>query len=184
MISLNLLSPEKKKKLKEKEIFYLLKNVAFLVAIFLFFNAGILLATKFYLEDKLRTITQDVDQATAVLPNAQGAPINTTIQEINGKIDYLTTIQQDYIKWSAYLADLTALIPQNIKLSGIRLNKENNEIEITGRAVSRNDFLSLKSNLDGSKILNDIISPISNLIKKENVDFTITASLVLGNYKL
>ena len=184
MISLNLLSLEKKKKLKEKELFYLLKNVAFLVAIFLFINAGILLAAKFYLEDKLKTITQEVDQATAALPSGQGTPINTSVQEVNTKIDYLTTIQQDYLKWSAYLADLTALIPQNISLGRISLNQESNQIQITGRAVYRDDFLSLKGNLDNSKILSDINSPISNLIKKENVDFVISASLIFDNYKL
>lgn len=184
MISINLLSPEKKKKLKEKEFFYILKNVAILVAVFLIINAGILYATKFYLENKLETITEEVNQNTQALPNSQGTSLDATIKEINNDIKFLTTIQQDYVKWPAYLADLTALIPENIRLKQLSLNQESNQIQITGHAPLRDDFLSLKSNLDDSKIISNIDSPISNLIKKEDVDFVITASLVLDNYKL
>ncbi|MFH1366711.1 MAG: hypothetical protein ABIH38_01835 [Patescibacteria group bacterium] len=184
MMSLNLLSPEKKKKLKEKKTLFAFRYISYFCAIFLIINLLLFYGTKLYLNHKLDSIKDEVSQATANLPSNQGTSLNNAIQEINKNIILLADIQSDYVKWSNYLTDFTALIPANILLNQLSLNQESKEIQINGHADQRDDFLVLKANLENTKIISDLNSPISNLIKKEDIDFVITAKIVLDNYKL
>lgn len=184
MISLNLLSPAKKKKLKERLTLHLLKNISYIVVIFIVFMVGILLGTKFILERKLTNIENEVNQTILTLPTGEEVPLSSTIQEINKKIKFFEGIQKDCIKWSNYLADFTELIPENITLTQLSLNQESEEIQINGLALLRDDFLRFKNNLENSQILTELVSPVSNLIKREDVNFTLSGKMVLDNYKL
>lgn len=184
MISLNLLSPEKKKKLKEKETLFAFRYAAYFCLVFLVINFLLFYGAKLYLDHKLTSLKNEVSQTTLNLPSGQGTALNSTIEQINDNIILIASVQTDYTEWSDYLADFTALVPANISLTQLSLNQESGDIQISGHADLRDDFLKLKSNLDQTKIIADLNSPLSNLIKKDDVNFVLSAKIVLDKYKL
>ncbi|MFA5070073.1 MAG: hypothetical protein WC528_02225 [Patescibacteria group bacterium] len=183
-MSLNLLSPEKKKKLKEKETLFKFRYVAYFCAVFLIINFLLFYGARLYLDYKLTHLKNEVSQQTANLPTSQGKSLDTTIEQINKDLVLISGIQSDYVKWSNYVADFTALVPTNISLTEIAINQESKEIVVSGQALTRDNFLVFKANLENTEILSDLNSPISNLVKKEDISFVISAKIVVDKYKL
>lgn len=184
MIDLNLLSPERKKKLKEEKIVFLLRVVSYTLVVFFIISLGLFYGTQIYLDQKLDKINQQITSFESNAANGNQSNFSATIKEINERIKKINGIQNNFIKWSSYLTEFTALIPENITLKEITINRETSVIQLSGRAPLRDDFLALESNLRNSALLKEIQSPISNLIKKEEIDFSLSATMVLESYKL
>ena len=184
MINLNLIPPEKKTKLKEEKVIFLLKTIAFTLVIFFGLFLGLLYGTRILLDQRLTKINNEISSLESTTANGNQSTFSSLIKEINEKIVIIKNIQSNYIKWSAYLAEFSPLIPVNISLNEITINQETCKIQIRGIASFRDDFLILKSNLENSLILDSIESPISNLIKQENINFDLSATMVLEEYHL
>ena len=184
MTEINILSPEKKNRLKEEKVIFLARIMAYAVIVFIVLSLGLLYGAQFYLNQKMEQVSGEI--SALGLNGTRGSQLNFsgTINQINEKITNLKGVQTDYIKWSAYLAEFSTLIPPEITLSELAVSQETNKIQIRGLAPLRDDFLALKSNLENSPLLENIDSPISNLIKREEINFELSASLVLEDYKL
>lgn len=188
MITLNLISPEYKKTIKIKRI---VKDaqILFLCIMFIVIVAAImLLNARRMLDDNF---VETIGQTSLVSRNQIE---NKTNAQINQKIQLAQLVQQDYIPWSRFIIIFSKLIPDNVAIDSLIISPDTNQnewkINLSGMAVSRNDFLNLKKNLLEAEDMfdeKDIEIPIDSLFEKENLKFNINLKIkkeVLVNLKM
>ena len=169
MIELNLLPRAIKKQITKKTQYVaMVNNALILTAIFLIVS-GLMLASQKYMAYEVNMVNKNNEQMTQ--PSG--------IEEINNLMSEASTVQKDFVKWSKILNNFLALLPAGNTIQSINLDRGQAIMTMSGRAKTRNDFLQLKANLENSQILSGIESPISNLLHRTDVDFTIQAKLNL-----
>lgn len=172
MISLNILSPAKKEA-AERQLIILSIQYFFSCALIAICVVGtILLITKLIMQNSF-------DQAVAqgALVTREYGVLNQRVYLENQKIKFLTAVQKDFITWSPTMAAITALTPKNIELYSISVSDSSKAIKFSGQAITRDDLLFYKQQLESSPLLKKVSLPIENLLEAEKVNFDITAEL-------
>jgi len=169
MIELNLLPRAIKKQIIKKTRYVaMVNNALILTAIFLIASA-LMLASQKYIAHELKMISENNGQMTQ--PGGIG--------EINNLMSEASAVQKDFVKWSGILNNFLALLPAGNTIQSINLDRAQGTMTMNGWAKTRDDFLQLKANLENSPMLSEIESPISNLLHRADVDFTMRAKLNL-----
>lgn len=171
---LNLLPPEKKKLLNRM---YLILYFRFIIEIVLFYSvivATSLVLVSYFLDANL----QIVQEKTASLERGYGQ-INQEIKKVNQDLENLSLILSSFRDWSAPLAEIIKNVPSNISLNGLNLNQTNKTLNVQGLAKTREDLLNFKEKLAQSALVKKIEIPVSSLITKENISFSLTAEINL-----
>ncbi len=174
MICLNLLSQSKKEELKFKKLHILLKDFLLTILIFAILIAIILEGANAILVD----IFNDTVFSTSLV-NTDYKLFKTDIEKMNALLANVKETQKDYIYYDDLLLEITNLIPKDITLSNLSINIENKKTVFKGKARTRDGLIEFQKNMGDSAIFNNIQAPISNMLKKENIDFYIEAHLTL-----
>ncbi len=174
MICLNLLSQSKKEELKFKKVHILLKDFLLTILIFAILIAIILEGANLILVN----IFNDTVFSTSLV-NTDYKLFKTDIEKMNVMLTNVKKIQKDYIYSDDLFLEITNLIPENITLYNLSVNIENKKTTFRGMAKTRDGLLKFQENLETSPIFTNIQAPISNILKKENIDFYIEADLTL-----
>lgn len=112
----------------------------------------------------------------ANLPPISREELTKKINEIN---TYIKTIDQYHNRpliFSELLDTIAKTIPENAYLTSFTLNPKN-ELRISGFAATRNDVVLIEKNLKELPILTNILSPLDNLLKPNNINFEFTAQI-------
>lgn len=174
MISLNLLSPQKKQEVRKQMMLVSLQYLVSWILIAVCGAGGTLLCTKAIMQN---SFNDAVAQGTLV--TQEYGVLNQKVHLINQKIDFFTGIQNKFVIWSPRLAAITSLTPKNIILYTLNVNNITRGIQITGHAESREDLLLYKQNLEQSSLVSAVNLPIENILEAKEIDFSITAALTL-----
>jgi len=169
LVDLNLMNHSKKKEIARDIRMILVINNLGIVVLAIIVAAALLFAGQFYLNYKVNQLER-VDAATTY---------DNEITRINKKINQVELIQKDYVKWSRVLTNLLTIIPGGNTINGLRLDAGNNKLVIYGEAGTRDDFLKLKEALEGSDLISNLDSPISNILHQQDIKFTLEATLNL-----
>ena len=172
MASLNLLSPAKKEAILRQMIILSLQYFVSWVLITVCIIGIILLIVKLVMQN---SFNQAIGQGSLV--TQEYGALNQRVRLENQKIKFLTAIQKKFIIWSPKIAAITALTPNNIELYSININYTSKEVQIAGKAATRDDLLSYKQQLESSSLLKDLSLPIDNLLEAEDVNFNIKAKI-------
>lgn len=172
MITLNLISQELKKEIKLRHIYKLIKKINYILIIISLTMASILLVARIILQNNFNKI---VEQTTLVTKNNQG--YNNKVRQINEKINFVSQIQNDFILWSNLIEQLAKITPNGINFYALKINLEQKEIIIKGKAAYRDNLLSFKKNLEESTIYQNIEFPLKNILERENINFEINAKI-------
>ncbi len=178
MLTINLSPKEDQTAYKQERIFFIIKNSFLLFLIFLVFITIILICAKVYLGKNL----DDLVGSSYISANLT-KEIKTKVTNINTKLRQISEIQKDYYEFSKPLLGLGQLIPNNIQITSLNLNKNNMQFFLKGISKTREDLLSLQNNLETSSLFGDIKFPLSNLLVKENINFEFSGTLNAANNK-
>lgn len=173
MITINLLSPSQKRELKIKRVYVAIKELIILILLFTLITAILLLVSKYVLDNSLAKLIE----RNAYTIEANRDAINK-INTLNSKVNTIEKIQTDFKKWSSFFITLSNLTPDNISYDLVKVDHENNTIEIRGVAKSRTELTELKDSLSNSEIFDDVNLPLKDLLAKDNNNFTITARII------
>lgn len=174
MVILNLLSNEKKEELKFRKIYLIGKDFTFVLLIFTILISVILSLSNIIL---VNTFNNTVSNSY-LLGNSDHS-FKSDLNEVNKTLAGIKEIQSGFKEYDDLLIEITGYIPENISLTYLSIDSSSNKASFKGRALRREDLLELKNNMENSDIFKNIESPIANLLEKENINFTITADLVL-----
>ena len=172
MLSLNLISEELKKEIKLRRLYLLVKKISLTLIIITIAAAIILLTAKTILQSGFNNI---IGQTTLITKNSQG--YNNKIKDINGKIDLVETIQNNFIPWSNLLKITADITPEDIGLYYLKISLEEQTIKIKGQAGQRASLLDFKEKMAAAAIFEEIDFPLKNILEKENINFEINAKI-------
>lgn len=173
-ITTNLLPPKQKSEIRfeRTQSFIIMGIVSVFIVTFsiiaLFFGMEILV------ENKLKIIQDQVMAKEEQIEKEKVGKLETDIKDLNRYLKRLDGIQKGHLYWSDILKNLIELVPGGVKIASLSANQEDRRIEIQGNANTRDQLLNFEENLRNSKIFEGVESPLSNIVKKENVDFEIT----------
>lgn len=166
MITLNLLSPEKKKELAQKKIYDSLRDALYILLLFSTFIAAISLMARLLLKKNFETsIKQNIPL------QQKGLELERKVTHLNKTLARIEEIQKNSISYSPTLLTLTQLIPNGITISELTIARDT--VSIRGKAKSRDAFLELTSIIEKNPDFENVDYPITNLVQKEDIDFSI-----------
>lgn len=171
-VRLNLLAPEKQKRLRHIVYVQFAKNSLEVVVFVISLSGIILLGAQSVLQGYFNDIA---DSLTSV--NQKQEEKNHGIKDVNRLLAKTANIQSLYTVWTPIIADISSAIPPRIVLSGLQLDMTKRLFVFTGNAASRDDLLDLQKNLKRLPFIESAIVPLSQLTEKANVSFSITATV-------
>lgn len=174
MLNPNLLSPQDKNNTRFEEWWRL--SIFILVAAFIIFLAfTVLLAPLYFSARRAKNLF------TVKIRQAEGSGRLPGIKAIEAEVAVLNQLFKKMIQNGApdqqisFLIDRLLLDGNNrISISSISYRK-GKEFSITGFAPTRRDLIAFEKKLQEDESLKDVSSPISNLVKEANINFSIRA---------
>lgn len=171
-IRLNLLSSEKQKHLKKTLHYQFIKSIFEITLIFACIGGMVLMGSQIILQDYFNELTS---QITAT--KNQYSQTNLEIRDINKTIKEVKKIQEGYINWASLINEITKILPDEVILNALNIEATNKKIDMSGKAATRENLLELQKRAEKSEFVSSIEIPLSQLVEKENIDFSISVSI-------
>lgn len=172
MIKLNLLPPKEKREAKLAGLIHWLVFLAVPISFFLL--VFILFLTSTFLSLLIMTKTQD--EAIKIRENdfktQDLLETEEKIAEINQVLDQVHRKQSETVSWTPILEEISKITPKRIYLTNFSYNQSKNTIILIGWAEERKDVLFMEKLLKESPFFDQVNSPLSNLLKQNNIDFS------------
>ncbi|PIS05596.1 MAG: hypothetical protein COT81_00335 [Candidatus Buchananbacteria bacterium CG10_big_fil_rev_8_21_14_0_10_42_9] len=168
MITLNLLSPNKKQELKILYYFVFIKNIIFAFLIFVIALSILVLLARAILEN---AYYGEIENNTLVSTHSN--KFSQEIKTINAELTKIASIQKDYVPVSQFLIEIINSMPLSIRLEALQIDVENKEITLRGFAPTREDLKNLVSGLNDLGYFETVEEPFSANFQKNNIDFNL-----------
>lgn len=171
-LRLNLMDDNKKKRIVKAIQFEFIENILQILLISISFTAMVLLLGKYLITNYFSEIASSNISTNFSYNNdlKDIGSINKTLKEINN-------LQKEYLEVTPLMLYLSSTTPEGITFNTININYKTKSITMSGKANTRDNFLQFQDILKNSEYINEPTFPISDLTKKENIVFNITASL-------
>lgn len=122
-----------------------------------------------------------LDQQLATLQNQQRASevgqINAQIEEFNKQLTFFDGALSNQPAWTPILENLISLTPTGMTWSEVTGSMKEAKIEIKGTAAARDILLQAIDAFKAEPSIDSVDSPLSNIVVRENIPFTITIKL-------
>lgn len=172
---LNLLSGEKKKNLEKLITAQFVKSILELFLVVISFSAVFILISQNIMEVFYRSLNNNVP-----LVNLYYSGTNNKIKHINSVLKDANDIQNEYFAWTPMIAELTASVPPEVRLSSMLMSKTNGQFIFSGVAKTRESLLAWQKTIEKINCANScrlqMPIPSSQLTKKDNISFSLTAT--------
>ena len=173
---INLLPYEDKKKTRQESLRRFLVIAIFEASLVLF--AGILLI--FPVSFSFKNQKEGLGRQESV--SKQGAPLERlremekNIKTLNSKLVLLESASKDG-EVSGIFIKIMEVKPAGISLDDFSYSLQSEEIILGGNAALREDLVNFQDVLESLEFTEKIESPLSNILKRENIDFSISLYL-------
>ncbi len=174
MFKLNLLPPEEIKRIELTKFAFLLISFGIRLGIILAIFV-IILATTYF---SLLILVKGQDNSIEARQNDEKIQyqmeVEGKIESINQEAKNILDKQDKLIVWTPIMENLSKVTPDGVYLINFSYRASNDQINITGWARNRDKLLSFENSLKDSMYFEDVDSPLSNLIKQSDINFSFT----------
>ncbi len=173
MITINLLPEEYKKEFayeKTKRFFtFVFLSLYFIVIVF----SLLLFGAYFFLKVELSTWQEKIDAEKTDEKVKRILGLEETIKLTNKKIQTINNAKKEKTEVSKLIESIIPAVGDRIYLTSLSLNADAKKVSLSGFALSRDDVLKFESFLKNSQFVKEgtLVSPKSNILKRENIDF-------------
>lgn len=157
------------KKIFKKRFFLLLAFALFLAALI---NLILAFPSYIFLKIKNNDLKQGFNALRADSIFLKSKKMEDSLKYLDKNIKFLKTGEKEVVEFSEILKEIIKLKNSGISLSSISFEKD--KIVLLGNGKTRDALLLFIQNLKESGIFKTVDSPASNLLRKENISFTIT----------
>lgn len=172
MIALNLLSPNKKNRLVKLIKFLFVKEILEIMILTL----SILAITHLFGVQVLDNFLSSLSQSTVAI-NKDYSKYNREIVTANALVKKVLTASSQYAPLSPYLTYISEILPPDIKLNTVQINRTSPQLTLSGTATTRESLLSFQDKLRKASWISEVSTPVSELFQKTNINFEVRASL-------
>ena len=171
-VFLNLMSPDKKRRLDTLVRFLLTRNI---LEIILFFCCvlGIALVLGWWV---LAGDTSELNVSSPLL-NPSANTYNQNVQALNKLIVDSAQAGRGYDRLAWRVLDLAHATPAQVYWQSLTIDRRAGTMSLSGKAATREALLTLEQNLQAVPWLTTVSAPLSQLLNKNDIDFQITATL-------
>lgn len=173
MITLNLISEEVKKAHARMHINSVIRNNLLLLFIAITLISIMILFGKIYLQEKFIAVVEENTQTTDRIQSL----ITFEVTVSNDILKSVKTIQDEYIPWQRLLVILSEITPETVVIRQIQITQERGSLNLLGTAQDRDSFLLFKQHIDANPLFTNVESPISNILNKTDINFTLGITL-------
>ena len=173
MIHLNLLLDEDKKQIRHLRLFNFLENLLALILLFICLITSITLATAYILNNVFYPSATSLVRTISI----GNQSFDQQIKQVNQKISAIQDVQKNNLNWLLTITSFIELVPDNVHITNLFIDQNNQRVNIYGTAKTRNELLAFKNNLTNSNVVIDLQSPLSNLLKQTDINFQFIAKL-------
>jgi|GEM_PF-573687 len=170
--TLNLLSKEKRGRLEHLTKFIFIRDILEMVLLIYTVLAMVLLWSWIVLQEDSNNLAE-----SSTLVNREYSKYNQAIREVNSDIKNLNSISQYYLPISPKLSEVINILPKDIKINALNIDRLQNNITLSGTALTREALLNYQEVLKKITWLENITTPTSQLFQKENISFEVKAKL-------
>jgi Tfp pilus assembly protein PilN len=171
---INLLPNSEQKEIQREFLFR--RVVVFWVLVWV--SMGLLLtltiATKIYLNKKISDTKKEITNGQNTLNSSDYRDLQKQVLQLNGSIKEVNNLITQHYYWSKSLVALADLIPSDVQLNQVVLDRETGRIDISGQAQNRDSIIKFWSDVIKSDYFHDINFPLANLEKPKIANFTFT----------
>jgi Tfp pilus assembly protein PilN len=178
MIALNLLPPERRAVMAARRKLTATRRLALTLSLAAAIAAGAVLSGERLVESRVNRLTREASTAQAKLPADEAREFANAIKDINLKTRILAELLPQDIAWGQLVADLLTAVPPGVTVTRVAVSQVDRSISIDGTAATRADLLALKEAMVGAKFMETFDTTLSDLTKRENIDFPAVASHV------
>lgn len=177
--SLNLLSIEEQKEIRQERIFLIVRNFSIIFICIFIFSSVILYSSHQVLMEESALLTK---QSQAV--DDRSKKINDKVIAFNQMLGNIEKIQKEDIHLDNKILLIIEKIPATVKINYLSIDKDSLLFNIYGLAPTRELFLQMKNNFDqDKKKFKDITTPDISLTARTNISFTLSGHLIIEGFK-
>ena len=204
MIDFNLLPPEARKELKWEKInrSFIMHSVIIIAMVFIFIL--FLLIIQLYADIKLSGLEKIINLRKENVRMQEVKDLENEIENFNGHLTTIDKIQKNHLYFSQVISIFTENVPSAVQVARLNIiqpeekkniavqpkkssssavpppqktEEKKFQININGKAAKRGDLLFFKNALEKTSCFTKIYSPLSNLVERENIDFSFVGDL-------
>ena len=204
MIDFNLLPPEDMEELKWEKInrSFIMHSVIIIAMVFIFIL--FLLIIQLYADIKLSGLEKIINLRKENVRMQEVKDLENEIENFNGHLTTIDKIQKNHLYFSQVISIFTENVPSAVQVARLNIiqpeekkniavqpkkssssavpppqktEEKKFQININGKAAKRGDLLFFKNALEKTSCFTKIYSPLSNLVERENIDFSFVGDL-------
>lgn len=175
ILSLNLIPPGYKEQFRLQRVFTLLRNIIVAIIFYTIFLALIILLARYVLQGNFNRI---VNETTLVTQTNRDTERN--IIAFNREIKIASLLEDQAFPWPEFLIHFSKLFSPEVRLTNLKLEPGTQRAAMVGTATTRTALLAFKDTLEQASYLKDVTLPVTDLLAKTNVNFTITFTVDLS----
>lgn len=165
----NLLPPQEQKQIKLQEV----QNQLLSFGIWLFLSflvlAVLLFVGRFFLRTELRLVFDQVAAEARILSEIRKGGLRNEIEAFNHNLENFQLLQEKHENFSKILMELGRILPSDVTIDKLVINRNDKKIEISGRAGTRVSILKLRENILASPYFTNVNFPLANLERPTDV---------------
>lgn len=175
MLELNLLSPERKKMLREGLRSHLLTILFSWILIIFFSDAALMFGAQRYLQGHLASLQNELANTKVVSPTGKTLPVIELTKQINQQLNTLKNFSH-YLDLAQQMTDIAQKTPEGISLSSHAFSAKDRSVILIGTAASRNDIPQFEKAIESLSYV-DKLTTLTNLNERTKINFTTTVTL-------
>lgn len=179
MLNLNLLPPNEKRDFR----YELYRRAVFFFGFWLFIYGvifGVLaLPAYFFAVFQLAEVERSRDAEIASLRASEGGSIEDKIKAFNRRLQFLVKREEEGQSVVSLTAGVFSEIPEGVNVSLFKLDMRRREAVLLGKAKTRDALLRFITALRADSMVESVSSPVSNIIKGEDIDFSLNLRIKL-----
>ncbi|MFA6512096.1 MAG: hypothetical protein WCV86_03175 [Patescibacteria group bacterium] len=179
MITLNLISKEKRSWLAEIRRFAYAKVIASIGIAVIILASGYLFAIQAILNDRLSVVRDEITVVEAQLPKRGDSTLDDSIRALNAQTQHLADLYNKNISYSVLMNEIGQSVTPGIVLEKISLNTLTSSLVLTGTAKTRDNLLAFQDALTALPYIDEMNTPLSTFTQRENIPFDYNISLNL-----
>lgn len=123
-------------------------------------------------------LQENINRISGLKRTAEAQDLEEEINEFNLLLSRIQDIKSsnkhDIVQ---VIREIAKAVPDGVALSSLTFNSSTETVFLSGHAAQRTQVIALEDRLESSEFFSDVDSPLSNLIKSEDIDFQFTLIL-------
>ena len=170
----NLLPKPEQKEIRYELISHQLMNFWLWVILSFMVLLVLSLLAVFQLKLMAKQVDADINKSRQALSSASNQQLQKQVLLLNDEIRKINELQSQHYQWSEALIELGKIIPNDLVVDILTLDRSSGKIDIAGFAGDRESIIKFWSAMHKSQYFKNINFPLSNLEQPRNAHYRFT----------